>query len=224
MSGSPLLPPYLTEPLTPERAARTPPVGLGILISGRGSNMEAILRQIAAGCLSARAVVVLSDNPDAPGLETARAYGVVALALPPEEYPSRLDHEAAMAQVLRERGAELICLAGYLRLLKGPLLEAFPGRILNVHPSLLPAFPGLRAQRQALAHGVKVAGATVHFVDAGMDTGPIVLQAAVPVLEEDDEERLAARILAEEHRLYPLAIQLYAEGRLRLEGRRVRIL
>lgn len=211
------------EPLTVDRAAATPPVNLGILISGRGSNMEAILRQIAARNLSARAAVVLSDNPGAPGLEKAREFGVEALALPPREYPSRLAHEAAMAAALRERGVELVCLAGYMRLLKGPLLEAYPGRILNVHPALLPAFPGLHAQRQALEYGAKVAGATVHFVDAGMDTGPVILQAAVPVREDDDEESLSARILEQEHRLYPLAVQLFAEGRLQIEGRRVRI-
>lgn len=210
--------------LTAERAARVErPVTIGILISGRGSNMAALLREIQAGRLSARCAAVISDNPGAPGLETARACGVEALALDPAAYPTRTAYQTAIAQELQARGVELVCLAGFMRIVRKPLLQAFPDRMLNIHPSLLPAFPGLRAQAQALAHGVKISGCTVHLVDGGMDTGPIVLQAAVPVLEDDTEERLSDRILAEEHRIYPLAVQLFAEGRLQVEGRRVRI-
>lgn len=198
---------------------------IGILVSGRGSNMEAILRAIAEGRLQrVRCACVIADNPGAPALDKARAFGVEAFCIDRAAYPTRAAHEAAVAAALQERGVELVCLAGYMRLLKGAMLQAYPGRILNIHPSLLPAFPGLHAQRQALEYGVKVAGCTVHFVDAGMDTGPIVLQAAVPVLEDDTEETLAARILEQEHRLYPEAIQLVADGRVRIEGRRVRIL
>lgn len=223
MNLSALSPPAL-EPLTPERARAARPVTVGILVSGRGSNMEALLRAMHTGHLSARCAVVISDNPSAPALDRAAEYGVETLVLERRAYPGRTAHEGAIASALMTRGVELVLLAGYMRLLRGPVLTAYPNRILNIHPSLLPAFPGLHAHRQALEHGVKVAGCTVHFVDAGTDTGPIVLQAAVPVLEEDTEETLAARVLAQEHRLYPAAVQLYAEGRLVLEGRRVRIL
>lgn len=219
-----LFPPAALEPLTRERARAVRPVTAGILVSGRGSNMEALLRAMAAGCLSAHVAVVVSDNPEAPALEKARRYGVETVVAGRRAYPDRTAQEGAVASALMVRGVELVLLAGYMRLLRGPLLAAYPGRILNIHPALLPAFPGLHAQRQALGHGAKVAGCTVHFVDAGTDTGPIVLQAAVPVLEDDTEETLAARILVAEHRLYPAAVQLYAEGRLVLEGRRVRIL
>jgi phosphoribosylglycinamide formyltransferase-1 len=167
--------------------------------------------------------VVVSDRASAGALDRARATGVKAVHLDPHAYPDREGHDQAMGVLLGEHGVELVCLAGYMRLLSAGFLAAFRGRILNVHPALLPAFPGLHPQRQALAHGVKVSGATVHFADEGVDTGPIVLQAAVPVREDDTEETLAARILVEEHRLYPEAIRLYAEGRLALEGRRVRI-
>lgn len=197
---------------------------VGILISGRGSNMEAILKAMQQGVItSARCVVVISDNPGAAGLARAREYGVPAHVIDRAAYPRRADHEAAVAARLREYEVDFVCLAGYMRLLKGALLEAYPGRILNVHPALLPAFPGLHAQRQALEYGAKLAGCTVHFVDAGMDTGPIILQAAVPVYDGDTEESLSERILQQEHALYPQAVQLMGEGRLVVEGRRVRI-
>lgn len=213
------------EGLSRERAARVAkPSTIGILISGRGSNMAALLEAIKAGCLSARCAAVISDNPAAPGLALARNYGVEALALDPTGFPSRTEFQTAIASELTSRGVELVCLAGFMRIVRRPLLEAFPGRIMNIHPSLLPAFPGLHAQAQAVEYGVRVAGCTVHLVDEGMDTGPIILQAAVPVLGNDTADSLAARILTEEHRLYPLAVQLYAEGRLQVEGRRVRIL
>jgi phosphoribosylglycinamide formyltransferase-1 len=200
---------------------RSVPVVLGVLASGRGSNLQAILDAIEAGHCPARVAVVVSDRKDAPALERARRAGAKAVHLDPRAYPDRVAFDDAVAEVLRQHGTELVCLAGYMRVLSAEFVRRFPGRILNVHPALLPAFPGLHAQRRALEHGVKIAGATVHFVDEGVDTGPIVLQAAVPVLDDDTEDTLAARILVEEHRLYPEAIRLYAEGRLRLAGRRV---
>jgi phosphoribosylglycinamide formyltransferase-1 len=200
----------------------SPPV-LGVLASGRGSNLQAILDAIAAGRCPARVAVVVSDRKDAAALDRARRAGVPAVHVDPRGFAERPAFDDAVAAVLDGHGVGLVCLAGYMRLLSPGFVTRYRGRLLNVHPGLLPAFPGLHAQRQALAYGVKVAGATVHFVDEGVDTGPIVLQAAVPVLEDDTEETLAARILAEEHRLYPEAIRLFAEGRLRLDGRRVRI-
>jgi phosphoribosylglycinamide formyltransferase-1 len=198
-------------------------LAVGVLASGRGSNLQAILDAIAAGRCPARVAVVVSDRKDAPALDRARASGVPARHLDPGAYPDREAFDRAVAEVLTAHGVELVCLAGYLRLLSPAFVAAFRGRILNVHPALLPAFPGLHAQRQALAHGVRVSGATVHLVDEGLDTGPIVLQATVPVEDDDTEATLTARILREEHRLYPEAIRLYAEGRLAVEGRRVRV-
>jgi phosphoribosylglycinamide formyltransferase-1 len=200
---------------------RSVPLVLGVLASGRGSNLQAILDAIEAGRCPARVAVVVSDRKDAPALERARRAGASAVYLDPKAHPDRVAFDEAVAEVLHQHAAELVCLAGYMRVLSVEFVRRFPGRILNVHPALLPAFPGLHAQRQAIQHGVKVAGATVHFVDDGVDTGPIVLQSAVPVRDDDTEETLAARILVEEHRLYPEAIRLYAEGRLRIEGRRV---
>jgi phosphoribosylglycinamide formyltransferase 1 len=199
------------------------PLRLGVLASGRGSNLQAILDAIDAGRCPARVTVVVSDRKDAKALDRARRAGLPAVHVDPLSHPDRTAFDAAVSAVLAEHGVELVCLAGYMRLLSGEFVAAWRHRILNVHPALSPAFPGLHAQRQALAHGVKVSGATVHFVDEGTDTGPIVLQAAVPVGEDDTEATLAARILAEEHRLYPEAVRLYAEGRLAIEGRRVRI-
>ena len=193
---------------------------LGILISGRGSNFLAIADSIEHGKLDAEIAVVLSNHPDAPGLELARKRGLRIAAMASQG----LDREVFDRQVIAElRGAEvdLVCLAGYMRILSGHFIREFHGRILNIHPSLLPAFPGLDAQHQAVAHGVKVSGCTVHFVDEGLDSGPIVKQAAVPVLDEDTAESLSARILKEEHRIYPEAIALVLSGRYRVEGRRV---
>jgi len=196
---------------------------IGVLASGRGSNFEAIARAVESGFIPATLAVLVTDRPDARAVDIARAHGIEPLALDAREYPGRDAHEKAVIGALEERGIGLVCLAGYMRLLSGAFVGHFEGRLLNIHPSLLPAFPGLHAQRQALRHGVKLAGATVHFLDEGVDTGPIVLQAAVPVSEDDTEETLSERILAEEHRIYPEAVRLFAEGRLSLEGRRVRI-
>lgn len=196
---------------------------VGVLASGRGTNLQAILDACARGELPARVTVVVSDNPGAQALERARRAGVPAVFVDPRGR-KKSDFEGEICRHLREHGVELVCLAGYMRVLGRSFLEEWEGRVLNIHPSLLPAFPGLEAQRQAWEYGVKVAGCTVHFVVPEVDAGPIVLQAAVPVLGDDTPETLAARILEQEHRVYVEAIRLYAEGRLRIEGRRVKIL
>ena len=199
------------------------PLGLGVLASGRGSNLQAILEACARPDFPARVVVVVADRERAPALEHARQHRVPAIWLNPKDFGDRAAYDEALRRLLDEHRVGLVCLAGFMRILTPGLVRAYAGRILNIHPSLLPAFPGLAAQRQALEYGVRVAGATVHFVDEGVDTGPIVLQAAVPVHADDTEESLSARILVEEHRLYPEAIRLFAEGRLRLAGRTVTI-
>lgn len=196
-------------------------LAVGVLASGRGSNLQALLEACAAPRFPARIAVVVSDREQAPALERAAAAGVPAVFVNPKDFGDRAAWEAAVIAELRARDVGLVCLAGFMRLLSPAFVRAFHGRILNIHPSLLPAFPGLHAQRQALDHGVKVAGATVHVVDEGLDSGPIVLQAAVAVEPGDTEDTLSARILAEEHRLYPAAVRLFAEGRLEMAGRRV---
>jgi phosphoribosylglycinamide formyltransferase-1 len=198
-----------------------PPLRLGVLASGRGSNLQAILEACARPGFPARVVVVASDRERAHALERARAAGVEALFVNPKDFADREAFDLALVRQLHARRVDLVCQAGFMRILSPAYVRAFVGRALNIHPSLLPAFPGLHAQRQALEHGVKVAGATVHFVEEGVDSGPIVLQASVPVHADDTEESLSARILAEEHRLYPEAIRLFAEGRLAIVGRRV---
>ena len=194
---------------------------LGVLISGRGTNLQAIIDAIADGRLRAEIAVVISNISNAAGLEKARAAGVPTLVMPHQESPSRAAYDRALADALRARHVDLVCLAGFMRLLGTGFIDAFPNRILNIHPSLLPAFPGLDAQQQALHHGVKITGATVHFVDAALDAGPIVLQSAVPVLPDDTVASLAARILVEEHRLYPEAIDRVLSGAWRIDGRRM---
>ena len=196
---------------------------IGVLASGRGSNFQALVEAARAGRMPAIVAVLVSDRVAAPALDIARAHGIEALFIDPKQYPNREAHEKAIIAALEERKVGLVCQAGYMRILTPIYIEHFKGRAFNIHPSLLPAFPGLHAQRQALEHGVRVAGATVHFADEGVDTGPIVLQAAVPVLPGDTEETLSRRILAEEHRIYPEAVRLFAEGRLRIEGRIVHI-
>jgi len=204
--------------------SETAPLRIGVLASGRGSNFEAIVHAVASRAIPGAVVAVLiSDRADAPALAIARAHGVEPIAIDARDHPGREVHDKAIADALEERNVGLVCLAGYLRLLGRDFVRRFADRVLNIHPSLLPAFPGLHAQRQALEYGVRVAGATVHFVDEGTDTGPIVLQAAVPVHAGDTEASLSARILAEEHRIYPEAVRLFAEGRIRFDGRRVQI-
>jgi len=196
---------------------------LGVLISGRGSNLQSIVDAIQRGELQAEIAVVISNRTEAAGLMRAREAGIETVSVLQKDYASRDLYDAAVARVLQSHGVDLVCLAGFMRLIGEPLLEAFPNRILNIHPSLLPAFPGLDAQKQALEYGVRVAGATVHFVDAELDGGAIVLQAAVPVLDADTVESLSARILIEEHRLYPRAVALVLDGKWCLAGRRVMV-
>ena len=193
---------------------------LGVLVSGGGSNLQALLDACARPDFPAEVARVVSNVPTAFALERARRAGVSAGVLEHKAFGSRADFERALGEDLVAAGVEWVCLAGFMRLVGADFLGRFPGRVLNIHPSLLPAFPGLHAQRQALERGVKLAGCTVHFVDAGMDTGPIIAQAAVPVLPGDDEAALSARILAEEHRLYPLVVRLAVTGGVRLEGGR----
>jgi len=193
---------------------------LGVLISGRGSNLQAIIDAIRSDRLDATIAVVISNRSDAAGLTRARDAGVETVVLNPREYAGRDAYDRAIVEVLRAREVGLVCLAGFMRLIGRPLLDAFPARILNIHPSLLPSFRGLDAQRQALAHGVRTTGATVHLVTADLDDGPIVLQAAVPVLDDDTVETLAARILVEEHRIYPEAIGIVLDGKWKIDGRR----
>jgi len=193
---------------------------LGILISGRGSNFEAIAESIAAGRLDAEIAIVISNRPTAAGLEIAARRGIPHVALPSRGLDREV-YDRMLAAELHKHHVDLVCLAGFMRLLSAGFVREFPQRILNIHPSLLPSFPGLEAQHQALEHGVKVSGCTVHFVDEFLDAGPIVLQAAVPVLDSDNEDTLAARILAEEHRIYTEAIALVLSGACRIEGRRV---
>jgi len=194
---------------------------LGVLISGRGSNLQAIIDAIAGGRLAATVAIVISNRADAAGLGRARSAGIETLYLNPRDYDDRDAYDAAIAEVLRARRVDLVCLAGFMRLVGPRLLEAFPNRILNIHPSLLPSFPGLDAQRQALEHGVQVTGATVHLVTSELDGGPIVLQAAVPVAPGDSVDSLSARILLEEHRIYPEAIRIVLEGGWTIDGRRL---
>lgn len=197
------------------------PLALGVLLSGSGSNLQALIDAIAAGRLDARIAVVISNVPDALGLERARAQGLTAVVVTRHEAPSREAYDARVVEVLRTHGVALVVLAGFMRLVTPVLLNAYPSRVVNVHPALLPAFPGLHAERQALTHGVRLTGVTVHFVDEETDHGPILAQAAVPIMPNDTEATLHARIQRQEHRLYPLAIQLIAEGRVRVEGRHV---
>jgi phosphoribosylglycinamide formyltransferase-1 len=193
---------------------------LGILLSGRGSNFEAIATNVAGRRMEAEIAVVISNRPAAPGLVTARGLGLTTVAIPSQGM-DRESYDRQVAEELKRHRVDLVCLAGYTRLLSAAFVREFAGRILNIHPSLLPAFPGLDAQHQALTYGVKVSGCTVHFVDEQLDHGPILLQSAVPVLDSDTTETLAERILTEEHKIYSEAIRIVLAGRYRIEGRRV---
>ena len=193
---------------------------LGILLSGRGSNFEAIADNVAAGKIDAAIAVVISNNPNAAGLEKARSRGIPAVCIPSKGL-EREAYDRLLVAELQSRQVDLVCLAGFMRLLSAYFVQQFPNRVLNIHPALLPSFPGLEAQRQAFEHGVKITGCTVHFVDEFLDAGPILVQAAVEVRDDYTEESLAARILAQEHRIYTEAINLALSGRYRIEGRRV---
>ena len=197
---------------------------LGILVSGRGSNMEAIYNKIQSGEIPASIGVVISDNSQAKALETANQWGISGFCVERKAIDSRIEFEEALLAQLEAHGVELVVLAGFMRILSKHFIQRFSGKILNIHPSLLPSFPGLHAQEQAIKYGAKVSGCTVHFVDEGMDTGPIVLQQAVTVEKDDTADTLAQRILMVEHQLYAKAIKLYCEGRLQVEGRKVKII
>ena len=193
---------------------------IGVLISGRGSNLQALIDAVHDGRLKARIAVVISNKGQAGGLDRARAAGIETLVIDHRKYATRDLFDAAVADALTAHGVRLVCLAGFMRLVGQPLLDAFPDAILNIHPSLLPAFPGVDAQSQALAHGVKVSGVTVHFVNQGLDEGPIIVQRTVPVLDDDTPERLSARILEQEHQAYPEAVQMVLNGGWQIDGRR----
>ena len=195
---------------------------IAVIASGRGSNFEALVKGDTG---KGRIALLLTDNPDAPALDRASDLGVRCMYLHPGKYRTRfgIPEEENWVSALRDEGIELVCLAGLMRLLKGPMLKAFAYRIMNIHPALLPSFPGLESQKRALEYGVRFAGCTVHYVDEGTDTGPIITQAVIPVLADDTADTLSARILAEEHRIYPEAVRLHAAGRLTVEGRIVRI-
>lgn len=197
------------------------PVPIGVLISGSGTNLQAIIDAIAAKKLDANIAVVLSNKADAYGLARAQNHGIRTEVLDHKAFASREAYDQAVVDLLRGRGVELVVLAGFMRLLSPVFIKAYSNRIMNIHPALLPSFPGLHVQKKALDHGVRFAGCTVHFVNEDCDEGPIIIQAVVPVFPDDSEEQLAARILKQEHRIYPRAIQLYAEGRLHVVGRRV---
>lgn len=199
------------------------PLALGVLLSGGGTNLQAIIDAIERGDLPARIRLVISNRPDAYGLVRARNHKLATVVVPHADFPSREAFDRRMVELLNQHGVELVVLAGFMRLLSSAFVRAFPQRILNIHPALLPAFPGLHTQRRAIEHGVRISGATVHLVDEEMDHGPIIMQAAVPVYADDTEARLRARILDQEHRIYPAAIKLFAEGRVQVEGRTIRL-
>ncbi|MFQ5455264.1 MAG: phosphoribosylglycinamide formyltransferase [Nitrospirota bacterium] len=196
-------------------------ISLGVLVSGRGSNLQAIIDSIEEGSLKAEIGIVICDKEDAFALKRAEHHNINGVFVDPEEYPDREAFDAEILDILQSHNTELVIMAGYMRIVTSLLIDAYKGRIMNIHPAILPSFPGMRAQRQALDYGVKISGCTVHFVEEGVDKGPIIVQSAVEVLENDTEETLSERILRDEHKIYPDAIQLFAEGRLEISGRRV---
>ncbi|OGB88576.1 phosphoribosylglycinamide formyltransferase [candidate division WOR-1 bacterium RIFCSPLOWO2_02_FULL_46_20] len=199
-------------------------INIGVLISGRGSNLQAIIDSVEKGEVLAKVALVISNKPEAYGLERAKKHRIPTAVFEPDNFTNKNDYESEIVKALKENKVDLVCLAGYMRIVGHVLLDAYKGKTINIHPALLPAFPGPHGSKQALDYGAKISGVTVHFVDEGCDTGPIILQQAVPVLEGDTEEALSARILEEEHKIYPQAIRLFAEGRLRIEGRKVKIM
>ena len=198
-------------------------LNLGILASGRGSNFQSVIDEIEKGGLNAKIRLLIVDNPNAFAIERAGKHGIEFLVIRPRDFKTKDDFYLMIADELRKRDVELVVLAGFMRIVGKPLIDAFPDSIMNIHPALLPSFPGLHSQKQALEYGVKISGCTVHFVDEGMDTGPIIIQAAVPVYHEDTKETLSERILKLEHKIYPEAIRLFSEGRLEVHGRIVKI-
>lgn len=198
-------------------------INLGVLVSGSGSNLQSIIDNIEKGNLPARIRIILSNNPGAFALERARNHGIPFAVIAHGGFVSREDYDRKLVDTLRAHDVDLVVLAGFMRVLTPFFLRAFPMRVMNIHPALLPSFPGTHGQKKAFDYGVKFSGCTVHFADEGVDTGPIIIQAVVPVYDADTEETLSQRILKEEHRIYPKAIKLYAEGKLRVEGRKVRV-
>ncbi len=197
---------------------------IAVLISGSGSNLQAIIDASEKGKIPCRVGIVISNKADAYGLVRARNHGIPTEVVSHKEFPSREAFDEKLVGLIRESGAELVCLAGFMRVLTPLFVRAFPNRILNIHPALLPSFPGTHGPGQALKYGVRFSGCTVHFLDEGVDTGPIIVQAVVPVFDDDTEDSLAARILVQEHKIYPMAIRLFFQGRLALDGRRVKVL
>ncbi|OGP35694.1 MAG: phosphoribosylglycinamide formyltransferase [Deltaproteobacteria bacterium GWC2_65_14] len=198
-----------------------PPIA--VLISGSGSNLQAIIDASERGEIPCRVALVVSNKEDAYGLVRAATHGIPTEVVRHRDFPTRESFDARLVETIRANGAELVCLAGFMRILTPVFVGAFPNRILNIHPALLPSFPGTHGPKQALEYGVRFSGCTVHYLDEGVDTGPVVVQAVVPVYDDDTEESLAARILVQEHRIYPMAIRLHLQGKLRIEGRRVTI-
>jgi phosphoribosylglycinamide formyltransferase-1 len=194
---------------------------LGVLASGRGSNFQSIIDSIESGALKAAVAVLISDNADAYALERARNHNIEALVMKPKDFADKNAYYSHIAGELKKRNVELVILAGFMRVIGKPLIDHYRNKIMNIHPALLPSFPGLHGQKQAVDYGVKISGCTVHFVDEGMDTGPIIIQAAVPSYHDDTEDTLSGRILKQEHKIFPHAIKLYSEGRLSVEGRKV---
>ncbi len=196
---------------------------LGVLASGRGSNFQSIIDSIETGILSAKIAVLITDNQDAFAIERAGNHGIESLVIKPHEFSDRNTYYSHIADELKKRDVELVVLAGFMRVVGKALIDQFPDRVINIHPALLPSFPGLHGQNQAIDYGVKISGCTVHFVDRGVDTGPIIIQAAVPVYHDDTEDTLSERILKQEHRIFPYAIKLFAEGKISVDGRKVTI-
>lgn len=200
------------------------PLVLAVLVSGNGSNLQSIIDRIDAGTINARIACVVSNTPDAHALLRARRHGIPALTHDNSTYGNRKEYDAALVKILAGYGVKLVVLAGFMRILSEVMVTAFPHAIMNIHPALLPAFPGLHAQRQALEYGVRYSGCTVHFVDCGTDTGPIIIQSVVPVMQDDTEESLSRRIQKEEHQVFPEAVRLFAEGKISVNGRHVHLL
>ena len=196
---------------------------LGILISGNGSNLQSIIDNIEKGSLKAIIKIVISNNPEAYGITRAKKHGIPVVVLKNGDFKNKEEFNLELIRILKNNYVDLVILAGFMRIITPTLLKAFPHKIMNIHPALLPSFPGIHGQKQALEYGVKLSGCTVHLVDEGVDTGPIIIQSAVQVFDDDTEETLAARILEEEHRIYPQAIQFFAEGKIEIKGRKVRI-
>lgn len=197
------------------------PLTLGVLASGRGSNFQSIIDSIGSGFLKADIAVLITDNPEAYAIERAKKHAIESLLFKPRDFAGRDAYYSRIAEELKKREVDLVILAGFMRVVGKPLIESYRNRIMNIHPALLPSFPGLHGQKQAADYSVKISGCTVHFVDEGMDTGPIIIQAAVPAYHDDTEDSLGERILKQEHRIFPYAIRLYSEGRISVEGRKV---